>query len=98
MIKDVLGRKLHDGLSYDAIGCGLSIAKGVVARYASLAAAGGWTGRRWPGFKVPLPDRIEEVVGWTHHDEQRARTVRATWKRADIQANPELIEVPMVVG
>jgi transposase len=41
MIKDVLRLKLHGGLSHEAIGRSLSISKGVVARYVSLAAAGG---------------------------------------------------------
>jgi transposase len=41
MIKDVLRLKLHGGLSHEAIGRSLSISKGVVAKYVSLAAAGG---------------------------------------------------------
>jgi 3-keto-L-gulonate-6-phosphate decarboxylase len=41
VIKDVLRLKLHGGLSHEAIGRSLSISKGVVAKYVSLAAAGG---------------------------------------------------------
>ncbi len=43
MIKDVLRLKLHGGLSHEAIARSLSISKGVVAKYVSLAAAGGLT-------------------------------------------------------
>jgi transposase len=38
-IKDVLRLKLQAGLSYDRIAASLNISKGVVAKYASLAAA-----------------------------------------------------------
>jgi len=41
VIKDVLRLKLHGGLSHEAIGRSLSISKGVVANYMSLAATGG---------------------------------------------------------
>ena len=41
MIKDVLRLKLHGGLSHEAIARSLSISKGVVAKYVSLAAADG---------------------------------------------------------
>ncbi len=37
MIKDVLRLKLHGGLSHEAIARSLSISKGVVAKYVSLA-------------------------------------------------------------
>jgi len=43
MIKDVLRLKLHGGLSHEAIARSLSISKGVVAKYVSLAAASGLT-------------------------------------------------------
>lgn len=43
MIKDVLRLKLHGGLSHQAVATSLSISKGVVAKYASLAAASGLT-------------------------------------------------------
>jgi transposase len=43
MIKDVLRLKLHGGLSHEAIARSLSISKGAVAKYVSLAAAGGLT-------------------------------------------------------
>lgn len=39
MIKDVLRLKLHGGLSHEAISRSLSISKGAVAKYVSLAAA-----------------------------------------------------------
>lgn len=41
MIKDVLRLKLHGKLSHEAIARSLSISKGVVAKYVSLATAGG---------------------------------------------------------
>ena len=41
MIKDVLRLKLHGRLSHEAIARSLSISNGVVAKYASLATAGG---------------------------------------------------------
>jgi len=41
MIKDVLRLKLHGGLSHEGIERGPSISKGVVAKYTSVAAAGG---------------------------------------------------------
>ena len=40
-IKDVLRLKLHAGLSHERIAAALNISKGVVAKYASLAAAAG---------------------------------------------------------
>lgn len=40
-IKDVLRLKLHAGLSHERIAASLGISKGVVAKYASLAAAAG---------------------------------------------------------
>lgn len=51
-----------------------------------------------PMTTVLLTDPIEDIVGWEHHDRQRARMVPATWTGADIQVRPELVEVPMVVG
>ncbi len=41
MIKDVLRLKLHGKLSHAAIARSLSVSKGVVAKYVSLATAGG---------------------------------------------------------
>ena len=43
MIKDVLRLKLHGGLPHEAVARSLSISKGAVAKYVSLAAAGGLT-------------------------------------------------------
>jgi hypothetical protein len=48
-INDVLRLKLEAGLSHDRIAAALGLSKGVVAKYASLAAADrAWTG---PPFK-----------------------------------------------
>ena len=44
-IKDVLRLKLQAGLSHERIAASLGISKGVVAKYASLAAAAGLD---WP--------------------------------------------------
>ena len=41
MIKDVLRLKLHGKLSHEAVACSLSISKGVVAKYVTLATASG---------------------------------------------------------
>ena len=41
MIKDVLRLKLHGRLSHEAVARSLSISKGVVAKYVSLANASG---------------------------------------------------------
>ena len=41
LIKDVLRLKLHGRLSREAIARSLSISKGVLAKYATLAAASG---------------------------------------------------------
>ncbi len=41
MIKDVLRLKLHGKLSHEAVARSLSISKGVVAKYVTLATASG---------------------------------------------------------
>ena len=47
-IKDVLRLKLQAGLSHERIAACLNISKGVVAKYASLAAAAGLD---WPALE-----------------------------------------------
>ncbi len=46
MIKDILRLKYQGGLSHDRIARSLSISKGAVAKYLSLAGAAGPTGSR----------------------------------------------------
>lgn len=56
MIKDVLRLKLHSGLSHEAIGRSLSISKGVVAKYVSLAGA---SGLDWPTVAGLIETELE---------------------------------------
>jgi DNA-binding transcriptional regulator LsrR (DeoR family) len=53
-IKDVLRLKLHAGLSHERIAASLGISKGVVAKYASLAAAA--------GLDWPTVERLSETA------------------------------------
>lgn len=53
-IKDVLRLKLQAGLSYERIAGSMGISKGVVAKYASLAAAA--------GLDWPTVERLSEAA------------------------------------
>jgi len=68
MIKDVLRLKLHGGLSHEAIARSLSISKGAVAKYVSLAAAGGLT---WESIASLSEAELERRLLGRNPDEGR---------------------------
>ena len=74
MIKDVLRLKLHGGLSHEAIARSLSISKGVVAKYVSLAAAGGLT---WDTVAGLNEAELERRLLGRHPEEARRALSRA---------------------
>lgn len=87
MIKDVLRLKLHGGLSHEAIARSLSISKGAVAKYVSLAAAAAldWDEvaglgeaeleRRLLGRGAELSKVIEPDFGRVHLELRRFRSI-----------------------
>jgi DNA-binding transcriptional regulator LsrR (DeoR family) len=70
-IKDVLRLKLHAGLSHERIAASLDISKGVVAKYASLAAAA--------GLDWPTVERLSEAALERHLVGGRAVMDQIQW-------------------
>lgn len=69
MIKDVLRLKLHGRLSHEAIARSLSISKGVVAKYATLATASGLG--NWEAIAALSDADLERRLFGTTRDERR---------------------------
>lgn len=69
LIKDVLRLKLHGRLSREAIARSLSISKGVVAKYATLAAASGQG--NWEAIAALSDADLERRLFGTTRDERR---------------------------
>jgi hypothetical protein len=69
MIKDVLRLKLHGKRSHEAVARSLSISKGVVAKYATLATASGLTA--WETIAALSEADLERRLFGATQDERR---------------------------
>ena len=69
MIKDVLRLKLHGKLSHEAVARSLSISKGVVAKYVTLATASGLMS--WEAIAALRESDLERRLFGATHDERR---------------------------